>query len=482
MGYRISDSFYDEIEQKVNYGIYIKGKDCSLTTFSFDVDITDFPMEERTPEICTSFMEYGSCSLSDVPDFSRTREFYINNFTNKEVYDYIKNHIAEFDRQFFKDLIETNKYAMSFENNCFSVMPVEYIDEEMCSLAILKATDWHSDDWFYSVYERNPDALSEELWKLGARLYARMEGNKNRFLEITPEIYKDMYYYREMCMCNFNYGMSLDTNKGRIMETVPKEAQTLLLLAELLADNMNNVSRFSDYALEMEFPPELGYGNMKVWQFVVQTQGNAIKFIPLNDERVEFFLNHYDKDSFEYRLSFKDIYKQYIKEKKIAEEKAETKNRTSSFTEDSCALMVLGAFANSFDGINPTAAVDAVSRTTARLGNNLLPIKYNGSIPDALLKKYDSEEYLMKAYNELGIKVIEEFDHLFYNVELPKGFSISCSGYQYDVINEKDENIINFFYDSKIHDREAYVSNINLSQGQLDNITSKVFVKKEGQN
>ena len=37
-----------------------------------------------------------------------------------------------------------------------------------------------------------------------------------------------------------------------------------------------------------------------------------------------------------------------------------------------------------------------------------LPIKYQGIIPDALRKDYDSEEYLAMMYDSLGIKIIEE--------------------------------------------------------------------------
>ena len=31
---------------------------------------------------------------------------------------------------------------------------------------ILKALDWSDTDWFYSTYERKPEALTSDIWKL----------------------------------------------------------------------------------------------------------------------------------------------------------------------------------------------------------------------------------------------------------------------------------------------------------------------------
>lgn len=228
MRYTINDEIYKRINKKVEDGTFKKGKNCSLATYSLERNnIKDYPVSERTPSICVSLMTWGECSFYDVPEASRTREFFISKFTNKEVFNYITNNIEKFDRDFFKDLLESNEYATSFDRNCFAIMPLEYIDEEMCSLAILGSVEWHQSDWFYSVYERKPNALTSDLWKLGARLYAmRSRNGENKFLSITPEEYKDEEYYKEMCSSNFNSGVELDDDKGNIMDSVKEEILT----------------------------------------------------------------------------------------------------------------------------------------------------------------------------------------------------------------------------------------------------------------
>lgn len=42
-------------------------------------------------------------------------------------------------------------------------------------------------------------------------------------------------------------------------------------------------------------------------------------------------------------------------------------------------------------------------------------------IPNGFIKEYDSEEYLEKIYEKMGIEIIGEYDYLFYNVVLPDG-------------------------------------------------------------
>ena len=316
MNYKINDEVYKRISKKVEDGTFKKGKNCALNRYYFgSATIMDFPIDKRTPEVCASLMDYCKCSLCDVPETSKTREFFISEFTNKEVFNYIKDNIEKFDREFFKDLLESNEYAICLNENCFAIMPLEYIDEEMCSLAILNALNWSDYNWFYSLYERKPEALTSDLWKLGARLYARIQDNENKFLNITPEEYKDEEYYKEMCSCNYNYGMELISNKGKIMDSVPQEFLTPKFLLQLLSDNFDNVARFSEQALETEISYTI-FGKEvkeKIWQFVVRMKGYNIQYIELNDERIAFFLNHYDKDSFEYNYGFKDKYKKYIR-------------------------------------------------------------------------------------------------------------------------------------------------------------------------
>lgn len=190
-------------------------------------------------------------------------------------------------------------------------MPREYIDEEMCSLAILNSLDWSDNSWFYSVCRRKKEALTEDLWKLGARLYARLSGQRNDFLIFTPVEYRNQEYYKEMCRCNFNCGMKLDTNKGKIMDSIPQEVLTVEFLLGLLQEDINSVARFNEKALETEisYTADGEIVCEKIWQFVVRNAGDTIRNIELNDERVEYFLCYYDEHSRKYRFCFADKYK-----------------------------------------------------------------------------------------------------------------------------------------------------------------------------
>lgn len=99
--------------------------------------------------------------------------------------EYVKAHIGEkFDRDFFKDHIVSDYYSIEFDENCFEYMPIEYIDEEMVSVAMLKAVNARYierrgdfDDWFYSVAKRKPNVLTQDFWTLGARIRASFWGS-----------------------------------------------------------------------------------------------------------------------------------------------------------------------------------------------------------------------------------------------------------------------------------------------------------------
>lgn len=421
MSYIINDLYYDRIIQKIEKGIYKKGNICILNKRNITInDIKYFSLEQRTPEVCSSLMDYGKCRFADVPDSSRTREFFINSFTNPDVYDYIRSHIADFDKQFFKDLIETNNYATSSSNNCFSIMPTEYIDEEMCSLAIINSLDWNDDAWFYCAFERNKEAITSDLWKLGARLYTGDFNRDNKFLDITPDRYKDDEYFMEMCSCNFNANSKLIGSKSKIMDKIPQEVVTQEFLVNLLSADIDNISSFNEKALETEVTYVVNGKTFseKIWKFAIIIKGDTIRNIKLNDERIEFFLNHYDKDSNEYIWSFKDKYRKY-------------KNKNHN-------------------------VIPKIDQNTL-----VLPIKFNGSIPEEFSKKLDSEEYLEMMYKKLGIRIIGEYDELFYCVDMPNGWSTDSCGNCTFVKDSNGEPLIEYAYFGKCYDRDAYVKTIH---------------------
>lgn len=109
---------FERINKKFESGEFSKGNDYSFNIYCGGV-IDVYTLQERTPEVCSSLMDYGKCSIDDIPKESITKEFLMNSFTNKGVMDYILEHLDEFDKQFWLDVIETNKYCTHFENNVF---------------------------------------------------------------------------------------------------------------------------------------------------------------------------------------------------------------------------------------------------------------------------------------------------------------------------------------------------------------------------
>lgn len=127
--------------------------------------------KDLTPGHFVYAMKNSNMSFNDVPKEFLTRDFFIHALSDagngKDIITYVKAHIGDqFDREFFKDYIATNQWSLDFEQNCFEYMPLDYIDEEMISCAMIKAVGnryverrGDSDDWFYSVAKRKPEVL-----------------------------------------------------------------------------------------------------------------------------------------------------------------------------------------------------------------------------------------------------------------------------------------------------------------------------------
>ena len=319
MKYKINNPIYNRINSRFENGTYTTGKNRSLPiTIHRGLTIDNFPLSERTPELYASLLAYGQCSLSDVPVSSRTKEFFIATFTDNEIYMYIKNHQEEFDKQFYKDLIVTNEMSTKYITNCFSVMPLEYIYEEMCSIAIIYSTNYNSYSWFFTVVKRKPTVLTEELWKLATRLYANPHEIGMALVKLVPEKYRDKEFYKEMCKCNFFNGRGIVGGKGKITKLVPRKILNGEFLLDLLMDSLRNITTFSEEDLEKEYE-YIKNGHIfkeRMWEYTIRADGNMIMYIDLNEERIEFFLKRYSKDSPEYRHFFKDKYEQYLLQQK----------------------------------------------------------------------------------------------------------------------------------------------------------------------
>ena len=297
------------------------------------------------------------------------------------------------------------------------------------------------DDWFYSVYRRKPEALTQDLYTLGARCFATKRNGKNEFLDITPEDYRTTEYYFALCLKN-------DTP---VMEDIPENILTTKFLVDLLNDSPENIQCFSEVALEREAPME-GKGIVKFWQAAVINDGYQIRNIPLNDERVEFFLSIYDKDSSEYEYGFKNHYKRYLREK----------NSTPEPKNDAAELAGMMTLAGVMSGLVAESAIDigTVVMNAATDRQSMLPIHYDYRVPKEYSKKYDKEEYLLEIYKKIGIQVLQEADNYYYCVILPENISIVRDDYGYCIKDSNEETLIHYYDRGPFYDRTVTVDKI----------------------
>lgn len=409
-----------------------------------------------TPGHYVSAHQYGEIEFCNIPEKYRTREFFLHALSSsyKDIVAYVRTHLDKFDRQFFKDHIATNYYGLQFELNDFEYMPLEYIDEEMVACAMFRSINMRycerrgdCEAWFYSVYRRKPGVLTQELYTLGARCFAAKRNGKNEFLDITPEKYRTTEYYYALCL----------ENHTPVMEDIPESVLTTRFLVDLLKDNPENIQCFSEAALEKEVPMAMnGKNTLKFWQAAIILDGYQIRSIPLNDERVEFFLSRYDKDSSEYELSFKNHYKKYLREK----------NGTPEPDQSSAKLAGLSTLLGAMLGMTPNSAVEFGNSVMNTVTNRqaMLPIHCRGRVPNEYCKQYDKEEYLLEIYKKIGIQVLQEADYYFYNVVLPENISIVQEGYcGYSVKNSNGETLIHYYDRGSFYDRSVEVDEINIT-------------------
>lgn len=114
-------------------------------------------------------------------------------------------------------------------------------------------------------------------------------------------------------------------NSTPVMEDFPEEIITTKFLIALINDSVETIRSFSEKALERTAPMSGREDEVKFWQAAILLDGYVARDISLNDERVEFFLAHYDEDSGQYEYGFKNSYERYL-EKKEWDAKQKAKN------------------------------------------------------------------------------------------------------------------------------------------------------------
>ena len=442
---------YKRLDEMFKQKGYSRGVKDRMPIYSWD----KFPCvpEKLTPGHYVDAIKYGKIKLRDIPEQYQTRGFFLHTLSGAydDIVEYVKAYPEKFDKQFFKDHFETNDYGLCFELNDFEYMPLEFIDEEMVACAMFSVVSrgytygrGGCEEWFYSAYRRKPEVLTQELYILGAQCFAAKRHGKNKFLDITPEEYRTPEFYFALCL----------NNDTPVMEDIPESILTTNFLVSLLNDNPRNIQCFSETSLERE-AEMAGRGTVKFWQAAVINDGYQIRNIPLNDERIEFFLSIYDKDSPEYDYGFKNHYKRYLREK----------NSTPEHENHAVELAGMMTLIGALSGMNVDSSVnlgtDIMNAATDR--KSMLPIHYDNRVLTEYSKKYDREEYLLEIYKKLGIQVLQETDGYYYSVILPDNVSIVRDDYGYCVKNSNGETLLHYYDRGPFYDRTVAVDKINVT-------------------
>ena len=442
---------YKRLEEMFEQKGYSRGIKDDMPIYCWD----NFPCipEKLTPGHYVYANSYGKIKFRDIPEKYRTREFFLHALSgvHEDIVEYVKTHPEKFDKQFFKDHIETDYYGLMFKLNDFEYMPLEFIDEEIVACAMFRSVSMRyvdrrgdCEDWFYSVYRRKPEVLTQELYILGARCFAEKRNGENKFLDITPKEYRTPEFYFALCL----------NNDTPVMEDIPESVLTTNFLVSLLNDNAGNIQCFSESALEKK-AKMTGRGTVKFWQAAVINDGYQIRNIPLNDERVEFFLSIYDKDSAEYEYGFKNHYKRYLRKKKS----------TPNPKNDASKLVAMMTLAEVSSGMSSDSAIDLGTDIMKVITDrqSMLPIHYASRVPTEYSKKYDKEAYLLEVYKKIGIQVLQEADDYYYSVILPENISIVQDDSGYCVKDSNGEVLIHYYSRGPFYDRTVTVDKINIT-------------------
>ena len=443
----LNDQVYTRLLNKFKSGEFTYGREYKDKIWSTSGE-GYYTLNDKSLGRYIDGLEREKLHLREIPFTARSEEFYVNTFSNKEVYEYLKTNANFFSRDFYKSVIMKNNYALLFDNNVFEIMPLEYIDEEMVTLAILSGTNSIEHKWFSTVNRRNKSAISEDVWKLAARLYGSRTFKE--ILDMTPEEYKDREWYLELFKCTYKDGSRVDSkdciklskDTSTLMDFIPKEIITEDFVTELYLDNYKNVVRFNEDALETVI--NINGIKAKSWLHAIGEDGDIIEYIDLNDERIECFKILYDKDSMEY-ITFIFKLKEYERKKEIGSKKSKSKDR------DKIKRLLLEAYLHSKDDLKEEDYLSG--RVENKEDDDLLPIMYHGDTPS----DYDTFSYPKMMYEKLGIEVLDEVDYFLYKVKLPEGYRIEYNGFYGRVKDDNNNTIVDFYRDDKFYDRKAHV-------------------------
>lgn len=133
----------------------------------------------------------------------------------------------------------------------------------------------------------------------------------------------------------------------------------------------------------------------------------------------------------------------------------------------------------SMEGENPSKAIENQEKRGQQkvVDLQLLPKKPNqSSVPDSIrfARIDDSMDFVERSdiviqncigfikqqYEKMGIKIVNEHDNLFYDVELPEGWEIKSTNHTMwnDLVDDKGRTRAKFFYKAAFYDRDAFIN------------------------
>ena len=146
---------------------------------------------------------------------------------------------------------------------------------------------------------------------------------------------------------------------------------------------------------------------------------------------------------------------------------------------DDKMLTMMEAWILAMEGRDPSEAIENQERRGQAevVRTQRLPVKVNSnSIPNEIFFKgvdnkmsYDERkkvtdlnlmEWTREQYKKMGIKVIDNHDDLFWNVQLPEGWEIKpTEHHMWNVlIDDKGRQRARFFYKAAFYDRDAFIN------------------------
>ena len=68
--------------------------------------------------------------------------------------------------------------------------------------------------------------------------------------------------------------------------------------------------------------------------------------------------------------------------------------------------------------------------------------------------------YTKQQYERMGIRIIDEYDNLFYSVELPEGWKIEATDHSMwnNLFDNRGRKRASFFYKAAFYDRDAFIN------------------------